>query len=223
MTTPPTRPARLLLATTLILAVAGTALLTWPGKSGPGQSAGATARQAATIPSSHPSPSSSSAPPAADSAPKKGAASSPSGTAPAPSVSVSALPPHGEGAAGDRAIQQALDSAWPADLDAVDERQLLTAGRALLRADATGVGRDQWLNYFADSPLGVAPAFATARFRIQAAIARQDGAPDRAVVHLVWAGTDRGGTHTDGRISDLHFTRTNPKEGEPAWIPQPRT
>ncbi|MFE0930615.1 hypothetical protein ACFW4O_30750 [Streptomyces mutabilis] len=136
---------------------------------------------------------------------------------------MSTLPPHGEGAAGDRAIQQALESAWPADLDAVDERQLLTAGRALLRADATGVGRDQWPNYFGSTGQGVAPAFATARFRIQAAIARQDGAPDRAVVHLVWAGTDRGGTHTDGRITDLHFTRTNPiKEEGPAWIPQPR-
>ncbi|WP_259446384.1 hypothetical protein [Streptomyces geysiriensis] len=43
------------------------------------------------------------------------------------------------------------------------------------------------------------------------------------MVHLVWAGTDRGGTHTDGRISDLHFIRTDPKEGEPAWLPQPRT
>ncbi|MGM7439893.1 hypothetical protein [Streptomyces tunisiensis] len=142
-----------------------------------------------------------------------------------PSVSVPALPPHGEGAAGDRAVQQALDTAWPADLGPVDERHLLTAGRALLRADATGVGRDQWPNYFADSQHGVAPAFAMACFRIQAAIARQDGARDRAVVHLVWAGTDRGGTHTDGRITDLHFTRTNPrtKEGKPAWIPQSRT
>ncbi|MGC9501026.1 hypothetical protein [Streptomyces sp. WG7] len=138
-------------------------------------------------------------------------------------MSVSALPPHGEGAAGDRAIQQALHAAWPADLDAVDERQLLTAGRALLRADATGVGRDRWPAYFGGAGQGVAPAFATARFRIQAAIARQDGSPDKAVVHLVWAGTDRGGTHTDGRITDLHFTRTNPKEGEPEWIPQPRT
>ncbi|MFF0698484.1 hypothetical protein ACFYU4_38350 [Streptomyces tendae] len=41
------------------------------------------------------------------------------------------------------------------------------------------------------------------------------------MVHLVWAGTDRGGTHTDGRITDLHFTRTTPtEEGKPAWIPQ---
>ncbi len=223
MTTSPSRSPRLLLATTLILAVVGVAVLTWPGQSG-SREAAAPAHQAATFPSSHRSPSSSSARPAPRSTSKDATAPS-SAMEASPSASVPALPPHGEGAAGDRAIQQALDTAWPADLDPVDERHLLTAGRALLRADATGAGRDQWPNYFADSQHGVAPAFAMARFRIQAAIARQDGARDQAVVHLVWAGTDRGGTHTDGRITDLHFTRTNPrtKEGKPAWIPQSRT
>ncbi|GAA2702679.1 hypothetical protein GCM10010095_71580 [Streptomyces anthocyanicus] len=221
MTTPPSHSPRLLLAT-LILTVAGAAMLTWPDQSGP--RAAAPSRQAATFPKRDPSPSSSSAQPAARSTPKDAAASSPSRPALLPSASVSALPPHGEGTDGDRAIQQSLDTAWPADLDAVDERQLLPVGRALLRADATGVGRDRWPAYFGAAGQGVAPpAFATARFRIQAAVARQDGARDRAVVHLVWAGTDRGGTHTDGRITDLHFTRTTPtKEGEPAWIPQPR-
>ncbi|WP_234441854.1 hypothetical protein [Streptomyces sp. WM6386] len=48
----------------------------------------------------------------------------------------------------------------------------------------------------------MAPAFASARFRIQAAIARQDGRLDKAVVHLVWAGMDRGGPFTDLRITD---------------------
>ncbi|MEU8605343.1 hypothetical protein [Streptomyces parvulus] len=221
MTRPASRAPRLLLTATLILTVAGAAMLTWPGQSGP-REATAPARQAATFAQGQPSPSSSSAQPAARSTPKNAAA--PSGAAPSPSASMSALPPHGEGAAGDRAIQQALDAAWPADLNAVDERQLLTAGRALLRADATGAARDRWPAYFARQET-LAPAFATARFRIQAAIARQDGAPGRAVVHLVWAGTDRGGTHTDGRITDLHFTRTTPthKEEEPAWIPQPGT
>ncbi|MEU5225297.1 hypothetical protein AB0G55_22020 [Streptomyces toyocaensis] len=135
------------------------------------------------------------------------------------------LPPRGEGAVGDRAIQQALETAWPADLPAGDERWLLAAGRALLRADATGTGRGKWPEVFPGSGRGLAPAFSTARFRIQAAIARRDGRPDRTVVHLVWAGTDRGGTHTEGRITDLHFTRTTPtrKKGGPAWIPQPRT
>ena len=40
---------------------------------------------------------------------------------------------------------------------------------------------------------GLAPAFSTARFRVRAAVARRNGHPDRAVVHPVWAGTDRGG------------------------------
>ncbi|CAL9330139.1 hypothetical protein SUDANB132_00054 [Streptomyces sp. enrichment culture] len=112
-------------------------------------------------------------------------------------------------------------NAWPADLPASDERQLFTAGRALLRADVTGEGRGRWPTYFVRQDT-VTPAFSPARFRIQAAIARRDGRPDRAVVHLVWAGTDRGGTYTDGRITDLYFTRTS-QEGLPVWVPQPRT
>jgi hypothetical protein len=121
-----------------------------------------------------------------------------------PSAVESALPPHGEGVAGDRAIQRNLEAAWPADLPAADERELLTAGRSLLRADATGVGRARWPDVFGDSGQAVTPAFATARFRIQAAIARRDYSPDKALVHLVWAGTDRGGTFTDLRITDWH-------------------
>ncbi|MEU3734556.1 hypothetical protein AB0E81_34945 [Streptomyces sp. NPDC033538] len=220
MTTPSPRSPHLLLTVTLILTVVGAAMLTRPPQSGPREIA-VPARQSDTIPSDHPAPSSSSASPTASSTPKD-VTTTAGASAPAPSAS--ALPPHGEGTAGDLAIQQALDTAWPADLDAVDERQLLRAGRALLRADATGAGRDRWPAYFSRQK-AVAPAFATTRFRIQAAIARQDGARGRAVVHLVWAGTDRGGTHTDGRITDLHFTRTTPttKEEGPAWIPQSRT
>lgn len=140
-----------------------------------------------------------------------------------PSVVESALPPHGEGVAGDRAIQRSLKAAWPADLPAADERKLLTAGRALLRADATGVGRAKWPTLFPDSGQEMAPAFATARFRIQATIARRDGSPDKAVVHLVWAGMDRGGTFTDLRITDWHFIRTTSKKGAATWTPHPRT
>ncbi|WP_312870652.1 hypothetical protein [Streptomyces himalayensis] len=123
--------------------------------------------------------------------------------------------------AGDRAIQEALEVAWPADLAARDERQLLAAGRELLRADATGIGRWQWPTVFGDQGQAIAPAYS--RFRIQAAIARKDGGPHRAVVHLVWAGADRGGTYTDGRITDLHFTRTTTKKGVSTWTPRPRT
>jgi hypothetical protein len=124
--------------------------------------------------------------------------------------------------AGDTAIQRALQAAWPAGLPAADERELLSAGRALLRADTTGVGRAKWPAVFPDAGQEVAPAFATARFRIQAAIARRDGSPHKAVVHLVWAGMDRGGTFTDLRITDWHFTRTTSKKGAITWTPQPR-
>jgi hypothetical protein len=96
-------------------------------------------------------------------------------------------------------------------------------GRALLRADATGAGRERWPEAFPGSGRGLAPAFSTARFRIQAAIARRAGRPDRAVVHLVWAGTDRGGTYSDGRITDLYLTRTASTKGAPSWVPQPHT
>ncbi|MEU6546431.1 hypothetical protein [Streptomyces sp. NPDC046859] len=132
------------------------------------------------------------------------------------------MPAHGEGVAGDRVVQQNLEAAWPADLPADDERELLAAGRALLRADATGTGRAKWPSVFDDSGYAVAPAFATARFRIQAAIARRDGRRNKAVVHLVWAGQDRGGTFTDLRITDWFFTRTN-KKGAATWTAQPPT
>lgn len=146
----------------------------------------------------------------------------PSAAAETPSGFPSVLPPHGDGAAGDQAVQRSLEAAWPADLPTGDERELLSAGRALLRADATGIGRAKWPNAFPNSGQVMAPAFAPARFRIQAAIARRDGSPNQAVVHLVWAGQDRGGTYTDLRITDLSFTRVI-KKGTATWTPQPRT
>ncbi|MFI6662285.1 hypothetical protein ACIBL8_43015 [Streptomyces sp. NPDC050523] len=136
---------------------------------------------------------------------------------------MSALPPHGEGVAGDQVIQRSLQAAWPADLPAADQRELLVAGRALLRADATGIGRAKWPTVFRGPDRALAPAFAPARFRIQAAIARRAGDPTKAVAHLVWAGTDRGGTFTAGRITDWYFTRTTSKKGASTWTPQPRT
>ncbi|MFD7708589.1 hypothetical protein [Streptomyces sp. NPDC059786] len=124
--------------------------------------------------------------------------------------------------AGDRAIQQALEAAWPADLSIEDERHLRAAGQALLRADATGAGRARWPHVFGAPGRAVAPAFAAARFRVQAVIARRDGAAGQAVVHLVWAGADRGGTYSDGRITDLHFTRSTAK-GATTWTFHART
>ncbi|MEY9988028.1 hypothetical protein ABIE67_000060 [Streptomyces sp. V4I8] len=212
MTTTPHSP-RLLLLSTVALAVTGVALLGVPH--GQGQSALASTAHAATDPSSAAAVPSASKP-TAGTAPSATSAASP------PSAVESALPPHGEGVAGDPAIQRNLEAAWPADLPAGDEQELLSSGRALLRADATGVGHAKWPEAFPDSGQAVAPAFATARFRIQAAIARRDGSPDKAVVHLVWAGMDRGGTFTDLRITDWFFTRTI-KKGAATWTPQPRT
>ncbi|MGW2572683.1 hypothetical protein [Streptomyces sp. NPDC001537] len=215
MTTP--RSPRLLLLSTTLLAVAGVALLGLPhSPQEPPPPAPSPTASATTDPS-----------PAARThsvgAPTVSTASSTTSAASTPSVLESALPPHGEGVAGDRAIQHSLEAAWPADLPAADERELLTTGRALLRADATGIGRAKWPDVFRDADPEVAPAFATARFRIQAAIARRDGSPSKAVVHLVWAGMDRGGTFTDLRITDWHFTRTTSKKGAMTWTPQPRT
>ncbi|MFR0367647.1 hypothetical protein [Streptomyces sp. MCC20] len=210
MTATPRSP-RLLLITTVVLAVAGGALLAVPHGQGAKVSVMPPSATAPTTP-----------PPLTSTTPREPAGGGPRST-PTTSASApaSALPPHGEGEAGDPAIQQVLEKSWPADLPAEDERQMLTDGRALLRADATGIGRSKWPRVFGDSHQAVAPAFASARFRVQAAIARRDGSPTKAVVHLVWAGTDRGGTYTDGRITDLHFTRTIEK-GKATWTPQPR-
>ncbi|MGW4657300.1 hypothetical protein ACWEP2_23470 [Streptomyces sp. NPDC004279] len=213
----PTRSPRLLVLSTVLLALAGTALLSMshdqqPPTPVPAPPAAATKE-----------PSSIAAMPPARRPPAAGAPAPTARQASTPSAIESALPSHGDGLAGDRAVQRNLETAWPADLPAADERELLLAGRALLRADATGLGRTRWLDVFPDTGQPVAPAFATTGFRIQAAIARRDGSPTKAVVHLVWAGTDRGGSYTDLRITDWHFTRTPRKKGATTWTPLPRT
>ncbi|MFC4469244.1 hypothetical protein ACFPH6_32810 [Streptomyces xiangluensis] len=215
MTTSSPRSPRLLLVATLVLAVAGGVLLTLPHQSNTASETPPPAAARAVRPSS---PSPGDDPAASGPGPTKTTTATSTASAIA-----SALPPHGEGVAGDRAIQQALEAAWPADLTAEDERQLRADGRELLRADATGIGHAKWPAYFGGREQAIAPAFAMAHFRVQAVIARREGADDRAVVHLVWAGTDRGGTYTDGRITDLHFTRTTSnKDGGAPWTPQPR-
>ncbi|MGW7208448.1 hypothetical protein [Streptomyces sp. NPDC054837] len=208
---------------TVVLAVGGVALLAAPPAPTPPSStptpATATATATAT-PYVTAGPSTAVSAPAVHDPTTDAAPSTPRDASPSP-FGQPLLAPHGEGVAGDGAIQQSLEAAWPADLPATDERELLAAGRALLRADVTGVGREKWPQVFPRSP-AVAPAFAPAGFRIQAAIARREGRAEGAVVHLVWAGMDRGGTFTDLRVTDWHFTRTV-KEGGPAWLPQPRT
>ncbi len=214
MTTTPRSP-RLLVLSTVLLAVAGVALLGMPHRQQPRAPMASLTAHATTDPSP-------AAPTPTTNAPAVGTPASTPATS-TPAAGQSALPPHGEGTAGDAAIQKALEATWPPDLPSGDARELLAAGRDLLRADATGIGRAHWPVVFPASRQGLAPAFATARFRIQAAIAHRDGSPDKAVVHLVWAGTDRGGTFTDGRITDWHFTRTNTLKGASTWTPQPRT
>ncbi|MER5184772.1 hypothetical protein ABT009_41890 [Streptomyces sp. NPDC002896] len=216
MTTSLPRSPRLLIITTVVLSVTGMILLALPHAGGAPVSASAAP---ATTPASRPSTVAPAGRSTQGSAPAP-AADTTAASSTEPAVA-SALPPHGEGVAGDRAIHKALEVAWPADLAARNERQLLAVGRELLRADATGIGRSQWPTAFGDQGQATAPAYS--RFRIQAAIARRDGRDDRAVVHLVWAGADRGGTYTDGRITDLHFTRTTSKKGASTWTPQPRT
>jgi hypothetical protein len=203
---------------TLTLSLVGIVLLAMPHGQAP---PAVTAPSPATTPPATSDRTTTASPPGGDRPTVNPAASTRFAT-PARSATAPALPPHGEGIAGDRAIQEALESAWPADLPAADGRELLATGRALLRADATGLGRAQWPHLFSGSGQALAPAFATSRFRIQAAIARRDGSADKAVVHLVWAGMDRGGTFTDLRITDWFFTRTTTK-GAGTWTPQSRT
>ncbi|MEU6680889.1 hypothetical protein [Streptomyces sp. NPDC046925] len=209
----------LLLACTLVLAVCGYLLLTNQPPPAP------TGDQPATRPGPHGTPVPR---PPADATARTRGPNPDTSTSPAPAPTPSAsrsrsaaamLPPRGEGPAANHQIQRLIEEAWPADLPAPLEEHLRRDGAALLRADATGIGRDRFPAVFGQQPdQAVAPAFS--RLRIQAAIARKDTRAGRAVVHLVWAAADRGGTYTDGRISDFTFRR--PK-GDGPWTPLPRT
>ncbi|WP_326772996.1 hypothetical protein [Streptomyces sp. NBC_01445] len=131
------------------------------------------------------------------------------------------MPPRGEGRAGDRQIQEVLERSWSADLPGEQATTLLAMARKVLLADATGLGRGQFPTAFpetADRGGAVVPAFT--RIRIQAAIARQGTRPGLAVVHLVWAGADRGGTYTEGRLTDVPFHHAR---GDGTWTPLPPT
>ncbi|WP_019711962.1 hypothetical protein [Streptomyces xinghaiensis] len=165
--------------------------------------------------SEQPGPSAASVTPAArEPEPSSGAAGSLAPFAPSPS---GALAPPGEGPGGDRAVQRALDSLSRPDLPPGTERELLRLGRAVLLGDVTGRGRQRWPGYF-DGPV----AGRYRQVRVQAAIARSAGGPGRAVVHLVWAGTDPGGNHTAGRPATIRFTsagRTALEGGGASWEP----
>ncbi|MFD5722665.1 hypothetical protein [Streptomyces sp. NPDC127036] len=116
-------------------------------------------------------------------------------------------------------MQSHLERSWPADLPKATALRLVRDGEALLRADATGAGRGRWPTVFGTAQAG-AGAGAFSRLRIQGAIARRDGSSRQAVVHLVWAGADPGGSYAENRVTDLYFTRTSTK-GHSVWTPQP--
>ncbi|MFG2950511.1 hypothetical protein [Streptomyces adustus] len=212
-----------LLLTTAVLTAAGGVLLA-PGWNTPAQQT-PPAVASSTLATSFPAPqksavTTSTAAPRGSTAPASATASA-TATATATASAASPLPGPGENAAGDPAVQSTLDAAWPADLPEQDELWLLAAGRELVRADATGVGRERWPGVFPSAGRVLSPAFGTGRFRIRAAIARRDTSPNRAVVHVVWAGADRGGTFTDLRITDWYFTRTTSQKGVTSWTAQP--
>ncbi len=124
------------------------------------------------------------------------------------------LPPPGSGPGGDAAIQRALDAATPPDLPVSTTDALVALGRHVWTAETTGSGRQQWPGYFPAHRS--AATWTYTRFRIQAATARRDhGTPDRAVVRLVWAGTDPTGAFLDDRTATVTFTRT----GAATWTP----
>ncbi|MEU9943662.1 hypothetical protein [Streptomyces lavendulae] len=148
------------------------------------------------------SPAPSSASPSASLTPRPEAATAaapsahpqtPSGSQPAsgPASHPQQLPPPGSGPAADPIIQRALDQASGTDLPPADEQLLL------------GLGRTAWL----------AETAGYSQVRIQAATARRDGDPSRAVVRLVWEGADRAGTFLDGRPATVHFTQN----GNGSW------
>ncbi|MER5951207.1 hypothetical protein ABT127_34735 [Streptomyces sp. NPDC001904] len=209
----------LLLVVSVVLGTVGVGLLTSPAPRP--QSAARpslSAERAAPSPSASATPSPLAAASAAARPARRAPRTSASPSDPGPAAQV---PPRGDGPGGDQDVQRVLEQAWPADLPAAQAEPLLAAGRRVLLADVTGVGRGAFPTAFPGSTgeSVISPSFT--RIRVQAAIARSDpDHPNRAIVHLVWAGADRGGTYTDGRLSDIFFTHS---QGGSTWLPQPPT
>ncbi|GHC90270.1 hypothetical protein GCM10010349_78490 [Streptomyces flavofungini] len=121
------------------------------------------------------------------------------------------VPVPGDGPAGDHAVQRLLDHAAPADLPHATEKHLVALASRVLRAEATGTGREHWPRYFPQQQLR-APY---QDVRIQAGTARRvDGHRDRVRVRLVWAGTDPAGQAQDGRTAQVLLAR-----GPAGWRP----
>lgn len=207
--TPPHLSGRALITAAMVLATAGIGLIlfgtsrTAPHAQTPNQAPVATNVTTPAHPTAVPSPTTA-------------ATASPTRAAPAvatPSAGASELPPPGSGPAADPIVQRALDQAIPADLPPALTREVVALGRRVWTSAATGAGRDQWPDYFGKQPAGTA---VYTHFRIQAAIARRDGPdPNRAVVHLVWAGTDPAGTYLDNRTAEVLLHQTTTDNWEP--------
>ncbi|MFJ2745432.1 hypothetical protein ACIO3O_37885 [Streptomyces sp. NPDC087440] len=195
----------MLLAAGIALVLLGVALLHEPAPPPPEQPPAT--RTVRTVPHRPPHTASPAAVQAQQPEPTQSAAANSPGGLPAP----------GEGPRADPAIQRVLRAAIPDDLPAPAARRVEALGRAVLVADVTGRGRHLWPAFF---PPGQ-PVRAFTRVRVQAAAAQADG-DGRAVVHLVWAGADPGGTYRDGRPHTLRFqhTTTTTSQGVP-WTPIP--
>ncbi|MEV0449795.1 hypothetical protein [Streptomyces sp. NPDC050600] len=95
-----------------------------------------------------------------------------------------------------------LDRSSSADLPPAVAHHLTTLAAQVWIAETTGAGRERWPDYFADPHLR-APY---RDVRIQAAIARRArGQESRAVVRLVWEGTNSSGETKDSRTGMLSF------------------
>ncbi|MEU3261504.1 hypothetical protein ABZ694_27570 [Streptomyces albidoflavus] len=104
-----------------------------------------------------------------------------------------ALAPPGEGPAGDRALRRELARLSPPDLAPAVEEELAGRARRVLMDDTAAVYR---------------------QVRVQAALARRDGADERAVVHLVWAGSGPDGEFREGRTTTVRYE----EKGKGSWV-----
>jgi hypothetical protein len=171
-----------LIAASVLLAVAGIAILTYAGQD----------PAASPLPQRHlPQPGASSevARPAASTSPGAGTtAASGEPSAPTTTATVPTVVAAGDGPGGDRAIQQVLDDSSRPNLPQSQAQQMVELGKRIWLAQITGAGRGQWPGYFR----GADARFVYHAVRIQAAIARATGS-GQVTVNLVWAGTDPTG------------------------------
>jgi hypothetical protein len=192
-----------LIAASMLLAVAGIAILTYAGQ-GPA---------ASPLPQRHlpqPAASSKAARPAASMSPGAGTtAASGEPSAPTTTATVPAVVAAGDGPGGDRAIQQVLDDSSHPNLPQSQAQQMVELGKRVWLAQITGAGRGQWPGYFR----GADAQFVYHAVRIQAAIARATSG-GKVTVNLVWAGTDPTGQVLEDQPATVDLQQANG-----TWLP----